>query len=258
VVAANTAHLQSARIAAPRAGTAVPSHDENDVTTSAASRTSLVGLPTLSGLSARVARRLADAAVIRRYPRRAVLFRSGDAPAALHFVLSGRVRVARRAESGSTVLHFEEAGGVLGEIPVFGGGPYPATATAADPTCCAVLSAGVVERLLAEEPEFARFALRRVARRARVVIERLDELSAFTVTARVAGYLCTRADATPSRVLDLGMSQAALADRLGTAREVLVRSLRALCADGAIRRVGRSRFTIVDADRLRELSRPRA
>ena len=214
-------------------------------------------LPALAGLSASVVQRIAAAAVIRRYPRRGVLFRSGDAPAALHFVLAGRVRVARRTDSGSNVLHFEETGGVLGEIPVFGGGPYPATATAADTVRCAVVSADAFERLLAEEPEFARFALRRTARRARVVLERFDELSDYSVTARVAGYLLARADTIPDGALDLGMSQAAVADRLGTVREVLVRSLRTLCDDGAIRRVGRSRFVVIDGRRLREHARPR-
>ena len=213
--------------------------------------------PALVGLPARVVRRIAAAAVIRRYSRRGVLFRSGDAPAALHFVLSGRVRVARRTDSGSNVLHFEESGGVLGEIPVFGGGPYPATATAADAVRCAVVSADAVERLLAEEPEFARFALRRTAHRARVVLQRFDELSDYSVTARVAGYLHARADAMRDRELDLGMSQAALADRLGTVREVLVRALRILCNDGAIRRVGRSRFVVIDEQRLHEQARPR-
>ena len=218
---------------------------------------SIAELPALRGLSERVVRRVAAAVVIRRFPRRAVLFRSGDAPAALHFVLSGRVRVARRVERGSSVLHFEGAGGVLGEIPVFGGGSYPATATAVEPVRCAILSADVVERLLVEEPDFARVALRRMARRARVVLERLDELSDYTVTARVAAYLRARADATRSPELDLGMSQASLAEELGTVREVLVRALRALCDAGAIRRVGRSRFAVVDAHRLRDLARAR-
>jgi CRP/FNR family transcriptional regulator len=196
--------------------------------------------------------------VNRRYPRRAVLFRAGEVPAALHFVLAGRVRVARRVEGASSVLHFEEAGGVLGEIPVFGGGSYPATATAVDAVHCAVLSAAVVERLLREEPQFARFALSRVATRARVVLQRLDELSAFTVTARLAGYLHASADHHGTgAAVELGMSQAALADRLGTAREVVVRSLRALCDAGAIRRIGRSRFIVADDDMLRAMSRPR-
>jgi CRP-like cAMP-binding protein len=120
-----------------------------------------------------------------------------------------------------------------------------------------VLTTDVVERLLIEEPEFARFALRRMARRARVVLDRLDELSDYTVTARVAGYLRALADDTRSSELRLGVSQAILAEQLGTVREVLVRSLRALCDEGAIRRIGRSRFAVVDAQRLRELARAR-
>ena len=211
----------------------------------------------LGDLSPRVARRVAAASMIRRYPRRAVLFRAGDAPAALHFVLTGRVRVARRANGGSPVLHFEEAGGVLGEIPVFGGGPYPATASAVTPVCCAVLSADVVERLLAEEAEFTRFALRRIARRAHTLLERLEALTDYSVTARLAEHLLGLAEASGDRHLELGMSQAALADRLGTAREVIVRSLRTLCDEGAIRRVGRARFDVANADRLRDLARPR-
>jgi CRP/FNR family transcriptional regulator len=220
-------------------------------------RLALTESPALAGLSPRVVRRLAAAAVIRTYQRRAVIFRAGDAPAALHFVLSGRVRVARRVESGSSVLHFEEAGGVLGEIPVFGGGAYPATATAAEAVRCAVLAGATVERLLAEEPECARFALHRIARRARSVLERLDQLSDFSVKARVAGYLLARAEIAGERTLDLGMSQSALAERVGTAREVVVRSLRALCDDGALRRDGRSRFVVLDEQRLRALARPR-
>lgn len=214
--------------------------------------------PALSGLPERVLRRVVAAATLRRFVRRGVLFRAGDRPAALHFVLSGRVRVARRVADGSSVLHFEEAGGVLGEIPVFGGGPYPATATATEPVHCAVLTSEVVERLLNEEPEFARFALRRLSWRARVVLQRLDELASYTVTARLARHLVGVADGAPSGELTLGMSQAALADRLGTAREVLVRSLRTLCEAGAIRRVGRSRFVVEDSARLHAMAEPHA
>jgi CRP/FNR family transcriptional regulator len=239
-----------------RAGTAVPLRRHGAVP-AAERQIALAGSPALAGLSPRVVRRLEDAAVIKRYQRRAVLFRAGDAPAALHFVLSGRVRVARRVESGSSVLHFEDGGGVLGEIPVFGGGAYPATATAVETVRCAVLTGESVERLLTEEPEFARFALHRIAHRARSVLDRLDELSDYSVKARVAGFMLARAESTSGTTIDVGVSQAALADRLGTVREVVVRSLRALCDDGALRRDGRSRFVVVDEQRLRALARPR-
>jgi CRP-like cAMP-binding protein len=212
-------------------------------------------VPALGELSAATLLRVAMLATPRRFAARAVLYRAGDPPAALFFVLDGRVRVTRELERAAHVLHSEGAGGVLGEIPLFGGGPYPGTATALEPTRCAVMAAAHVELLLREEPEFARFALRRIAMRAHVILRRLDELSAYTVTARLAGHLLARAGRDSE--LTLGMSQSALAEELGTAREVLVRSLRALCDAGAIRRTGRSRFAVANAERLRSLTLPR-
>ena len=63
-------------------------------------------------------------------------------------MLAGRVLVVRESPSQSQMLHTENAGGVLGEIPVFGGGRFPATAHAIEPTRCAHLGIGVIERLL--------------------------------------------------------------------------------------------------------------
>lgn len=215
-------------------------------------------VPALRELPMPVLQRIASAAALRRYPARAVLYRAGDPPTALFLVLSGRVRVTRDVDTATHVLHGEGPGGVLGEIPLFGGGPYPGTATAVETTRCAVLDAAHVERLLREEPEFARFALKRIAGRAHVLLRRLDELSAYTVTARLAAHLLRRATGSGGAELTLGMSQGALAGELGTAREVVVRSLRALCDAGAIRRTGRSRFAVASLARLRALASPRA
>jgi CRP-like cAMP-binding protein len=212
--------------------------------------------PSLAALSDRVLRRIAVTANVRRFAARAVLYRDGDAPRALYFVLSGRVRVSRQLASSAHVLHHEEAGGVLGEIPIFGSGPYPASATATEPTQCAVLTVADVERLLREEPEFARFALRRIAERARVILTRLDDLTSRTVSARLAAHLVDRAPRSDTTELTLGMSQSALADELGTAREVIVRALRTLCDTGAIRRTGRARYMILSRTRLQTLAMP--
>lgn len=42
----------------------------------------------------------------------------------LYVVLSGRVRVLRHTPQRFELLHFQEPGGILGEIPVFGGGEF--------------------------------------------------------------------------------------------------------------------------------------
>jgi CRP-like cAMP-binding protein len=213
-------------------------------------------VPALAELSDSSLQRLARSLVSRRFPARAVLYRSGDPAAALYFVLAGRIRVAYERAGGDRALHHEGPGGVLGEIPVFGGGTYPATATVVEAARCAVLPAVDAERLLREEPAFARFALRRMAARARVLLQRLEELSAYGVTARLATHLLWRAGESNDGELTLGMSQAALADELGTAREVVVRSLRTLCATGAIRRTGRARFRVTSLALLRGAAMP--
>jgi CRP/FNR family transcriptional regulator, dissimilatory nitrate respiration regulator len=198
--------------------------------------------------------RVAAAAVERRYARGARLYRAGDAADGLYFVLAGRVRVARETETRTELLHVEAPGGVLGEIPVFGGGEFPATAMAAAATRCAHLPVSAVERLLREDPAFARFALRRLAVRARGLLHRIDELTATTITARVAAFVLARAEGAPGTDFTLGMSQTELAAELGTAREVIVRALAALVESGALARTGRSRFAVRRLTTLRAIA----
>ncbi len=109
-------------------------------------------LPALVDVDERAIAQLAQASTLRRYARGVTLYRSGDAADGLYLVLAGKVLVVRETRSQSQMLHTESAGGVLGEIPVFGGGRFPATARAIEPTRCAHLAVGVIERLLREEP----------------------------------------------------------------------------------------------------------
>jgi CRP/FNR family transcriptional regulator len=197
--------------------------------------------------------RVAAAAIERRYARGAALYRAGQAANGLYFVLLGRIRVSRETASRFELLHVEEPGGVLGEIPVFGGGEFPATAVAASAARCAYLPLDAVERLLREDSAFARFALRRLAVRARGLLRRIDELTATTITARVAEFVLGRADGSDGD-FTLGMSQAELASELGTAREVIVRSLGALVEAGAVVRTGRSRFAVKRLTTLRAIA----
>jgi CRP-like cAMP-binding protein len=209
-------------------------------------------VPALGALSETALRRLAQAATERRYAAGATLYRAGDPPDALYLVLDGSVRVVRGARP--QLLHTEGPGGVLGEIPVFGGGPFPATAVARTTTRCAHLPLAAVERLLADDPAFVRFALARLAERSRALLNRIDELTATTITARVADYVLGRAPDASAAPFTLGMSQEELARELGTAREVIVRALRALVDAGAIARSGRSRFTVTNVSVLQAMA----
>lgn len=211
-------------------------------------------VPALEAVSDRVLAQLARASAVRRYRAKAVLYRAGDVPDGLYVVMSGRVIVRRETASRSEMLHTERAGGVLGEIPVFGGGRFPATATALEPTECCYIPTTVAERLLQDEPSFARFALQRMAARAQSLLQRIDELTASTVTARLAAFVAARAATSETRELTLGVTQEELAAELGTAREVIVRGIARLIEAGAIARTGRSRFVVRRLATLRALA----
>jgi CRP/FNR family transcriptional regulator len=202
-----------------------------------------------------VRRRLVESSIERRLATGEVLFRAGDEATGLFVVLSGKLRVSRETARHVEMLHLEERGGILGEIPVFGGVRFPATAVATEPTQCVVVPRTTTDRLLQDSPEFARFALQRLARRAQSLLRRIDDLTASTVTARVAHVILQRADGRDE--FTLGISQSSLAADLGTAREVVVRAIGELVRSGAIRRVGRSRFAVTDRGRLRSIATQR-
>ena len=84
-----------------------------------------------------VKRRIGRVCVERTLRRGQMLFRAGDPANGLYSVLSGRIRVSREAAGRVELLQFEAAGGILGEIPVFGGGAFPSTAGATEASRCA-------------------------------------------------------------------------------------------------------------------------
>ena len=135
----------------------------------------LAGIRFLSGLRAETIAALAARAVERRYAPDEVLFTAGSTPRGLFVVLEGRVRVLRGNDGGRQhVVHEELAGGTLGEVPLFDGGGYPATAIAAEATRCAVIDRATLSAAMHADPEMAWTLLARLASRVRTLVDRLD------------------------------------------------------------------------------------
>jgi CRP-like cAMP-binding protein len=135
-------------------------------------------------------------------------------------------------------------------VPLFGGGTYPATVIAEEPTECLVLSRGSLEAAVREDPRLASLLLGRLSARVWELAGRLDRVTTQPVARRLAGYLLLRHDASGG-ALSLGQSQAKVAEDLGTVREVVVRELRALVDAKVIRRVGAGRYRVIDEPGLR-------
>lgn len=204
----------------------------------------------LAALSAAGRRELAARGVTRRFAAEEVLWRRGDEPRGLLLVLEGGVRVVRGSVGRQYVLHREGPGGTLGEVPLFGGGTYPATVIAEEPTECLVLSLRAIEAAVARDPRLASLLLGRLSGRVRELASRLDRVTTQPVARRLAAYLLRRHEHSRGAFL-LGESQTKVAEDLGTVREVVVRELRALVAAGVIRRVGTGKYSVSDERALR-------
>jgi CRP/FNR family transcriptional regulator len=214
----------------------------------------LARLPLFRGESAAVVQALAKRASIVTAATNEVLFLTNSASRGWWIVLDGKVRVVRGDGARQHVVHTEGPGGTLGEVPLVSGGTHPATAIAAEPTSCAVFSRAALEAAIGEAPSIAFLVARRLSERVRLLVNRLDERSAHSVQSRLAEFLLSRPMHRSS--ISLGMTQQALAEELGTVREVVSREIRSLVKRGSIQPIGRGRYRIVNVDSLRRSAHP--
>jgi CRP/FNR family transcriptional regulator len=175
----------------------------------------------------------------------------------LLIVADGRVEVRQISFRGrEQVFHTEGPGATLGEGPLFDGGGYIASAVALGPTRLLFLSRADVLRLCQRRPAVALAMLRSLARRVRHFAGIVSDLAFRPVTERLARYLdaVVAEPVQPGVAIELPLTQAQLAARLGTVRELVARAFAQLEDSGVISR-DRSRVTIRDPARLAALAR---
>ncbi len=194
-----------------------------------------------------------------------ILWSAGDRSEGIAVVLEGKVRIVRGSGGRQMVIHSGEVGATLGEVPFFTGGAYPATAIAAEPTRCLFLTHAAVTQAMAADPALAIFFLQRLSQRVENLVERVDQNTVSSVQKRLARFILERSQApvvasrSSSRkakrnTFSLGMTQSALAEEIGTVREVVVRTLRDLRQSGAIESVGDGKYRVSSLTTLQQLA----
>jgi CRP/FNR family transcriptional regulator, dissimilatory nitrate respiration regulator len=185
------------------------------------------------------------------------LFEEDEPCRGLLIVADGRVEVRQVSLRGrEQVFHTEGPGATLGEAPLFDGGGYIASAVAVVSTRLLFLPRAEVLRLCQRRPTVALAMLRILARRVRHFASIVSDLAFRPVTERLARYLDTSIEQPirPGIAIELTLTQAQLAARLGTVRELVARAFAQLEDGGVISR-DRSRVTIRDPARLAALAR---
>lgn len=182
---------------------------------------------------------------LRSFEAGQILFSEGEPCSGLYVVASGRVRIFKTSPSGrEQVLAVEGPGGSVAELPVFDGGPYPASVAAVEPSELVFISRNDFQTFCLEHPEVALKVLRVVGRRLRRLVSIIEELSFTTVRHRLISWILRRSRSEGATFV-LGTNQQELAAEIGTVRELVSRNLARLQAQGFITVSGRE-LTVVD------------
>lgn len=214
----------------------------------------LKSLTLFSELSEASLEAVADWTSERHYSRGAMVFRRGEICHGLYIVLEGRVKIYRSSPDGrEQVLHVEGPGEPLAEIPLFDGGPYPASARTLEESRLLFLPIDAFQSLYRQNPEIAEAVIHDLGRRLRALVSLVHRVSLKDVGARVATALIEYAESAGAyrdgAVFLLPRTQEELAAELATTRESVARTLGKLRRAGIIVQDG-PHIRILDTTRL--------
>jgi len=175
----------------------------------------------------------------------------GEPAANLYFVASGAVKVFKTsAEGKEQILSIVRPGESFNDVPIFDGGPNPASARAMGPVLLYGIKRIDMEAILRNHPQIASNVIKVLARRIRQLVSLVEDLSFRHVIGRVARILFEHV----GREMGDGprLTQQEMAAMAGTAREVVGRSLKALEEEGVIK-LDRHRIIITDKEALQKM-----
>jgi len=204
----------------------------------------------LKTLSARTSRKI--------FSTGELLFTEGEPCNGLHIIAQGKVRIFKSSLGGrEQVLAVNGPGESVAELPVFDGGPFPASAVAIDDVEIAYISRSDFQAYCLDHPEVALKVLQVVGGRLRRLVGIIEELSFTTIRQRLIAALLKLAESEgrngPRGIeFQLPASHQELANQLGTVRELISRNLMRLQAEGLLE-VDARQIVVKNIDGLKAL-----
>jgi CRP-like cAMP-binding protein len=199
-------------------------------------------------LPAETLSRVATVLIRRAYAPDETIILEGAPCQAAYFLAQGHVRVLRTSPDGrEQVLVQLGPGQSFNTVPPFRTqGTNHATVQAAEQVTAYAISKDDLHHLVSESPALALALLRDFADRLDHLTDLVEDLSLRTVRGRLARLLLEEATADE---VARRWTQAEIAARLGTVREMIGRTLSAL-ADAGLIRIDRQRIVLLDREGL--------
>jgi len=209
------------------------------------------------GISLKERESLLEISRVRWFPRNSMLFTQGETASGFFLVISGKVKVFKISPDGKEqILHIFGPGEIVGEVPVFSGRDYPASAaTLKEGDLLHIPREGFL-RLAREQPQILLNMLATLSQRLRRFTVQIERLTLMEVATRLAEVLLEIA-ADPCSgepgVAELKVTKGQLANQIGTTPETLSRTLGKMSRKGIIQ-VDRNRVTVLQRQALEELA----
>ena len=193
---------------------------------------------------------LARYSVATAYAQGAIIFLQDDPQAGIYLVESGAVKICRHSKDGREhILQIMHPVDTFNDVAALDGGFNPATAIAFSEARLWRVARDDLRSITVRHPDLAWAIIESLARRARFLVASVQNLAMRDVRGRLAKLLLEQAEAVEQGKAPVPLTQEEMANRLGTVREVVGRTLRALAAD-AIIVMERQHIVVVDRARL--------
>lgn len=196
----------------------------------------LTQIALFSSLTEAEVQAIAHRAVERRFAPDEMLFWEGEPCAGIFLIVEGSVKIFKTSPGGrEMMLALETAPSTVAELPLFDGGPYPASVRAVEPVLTLFVNKSDFHAVCRQFPDVALKILAVVGRRLRHLVGVVESMTFGSVTQRLARLLLDASKQMGSDQFDLPLTHQELASRLGTVREVVSRNLARFRAQGLIR-----------------------
>ena len=214
-------------------------------------RTELIQrIPIFAGLEPEVIEAIAQRAATRPVTPGEVLFNEGDACEGVFLLVEGSVKIFKTSPSGRQVtLAVETAPATVAEVPLFDGGPYPASVEAIDSVVVLFIHKRDFRAVCLQHPQVPLQALAIFGRRLRALVSMIESVTFGSVRQRLARTLLELTEQAGGKPFALPWTHQEIALNLGTVREVISRNLNRFQADGLIR-VSHRELTVADREAL--------
>lgn len=165
-----------------------------------------------------------------------MLFWEGEACAGIFLIAEGSVKIFKTSPGGrELMLSLETAPCTVAELPLFDGGPYPASVRAVDGVVALFVNKSDFQQVCRQYPDVALKILAVVGRRLRNLVGLVESVTFGSVTQRLARLLLEASRQAGGDAFELPHTHQELASRLGTVREVVSRNLARFRAEGMVR-----------------------